>query len=94
MEELSTNKHLPLNLQSEGSSLSRIDSTFSEENEVKLKHDSESSSKALQHPSTPETLHLSGFGSCIFKSTLGGRPSSKEFSMDICSVDGSQEALS
>ena len=94
MEELRKNKHLPLNLQSEGSSLSRLDSTFSEENEIKLKHDSDSSSKALHHASTPETLHLSGFGSGIFKSTLGGRQnSSKEFSMDICSVDGSQEAL-
>ncbi len=92
MEELSTKKHLPLNLQSEGSSLSRLDSTFSEENEIKLKHDSDSSSKALHHTSTPETHHLSGFGSGIFKSTLGGRHSSKEFSMDICSVDGSQEA--
>ena len=71
-----------------------MDSTFSEENEIKLKHDSDSSSKALHHTSTPETLHLSGFGSGIFKSTLGGRHSSKEFSMEICSVDGSQEALS
>ncbi len=94
MEELRKNKHLPLNLQSEGSSLSLIDSTFSEENEIKLKHNSDSSSKALHHTGTPETLHLSGFGSGIFKSTLGGRHSSKEFSMDICSVDGSQEALS
>jgi hypothetical protein len=47
MEELSKKKHLPLNLQSEGSSLSRHDSTFSEENEIKLKHDSDSSSRAL-----------------------------------------------
>ncbi len=94
MEESGTNKHLPLNLQSEGSSISRMDSTFSEENEIKLKHDSDSSSKALHHTNTPETLHLSGFGSGIFKSALGGHHSSKEFSMEICSVDGSQEAHS
>jgi len=89
MEELSKKKHLPLNLPSEGSSLSRHDSTFSEENEIKLKHDSDSSSRALQHTSTPETLHHSGFGSGFFKSALGGRHSSKEFSMDFCSADGS-----
>ena len=68
--------------------MSRIDS-FSEENEIKLKHDSDSSSRALNHTSTPETLHLSGMGSGFFKSALGGRHSSKEFSMEICSVDGS-----
>ena len=84
--------HLPLNIMSEGSSISRRDSNFSEENEMNLKHDSDSSSRALRHTSTPETLLQSGFGSGVFKSVLGGQHSSKELSMDICSADGSQEA--
>lgn len=90
MEELTHKKHHQLNLPSESSTISRQDSTYSEENEIKLKHDSDSSSRAaFHHTSSPETLHHSGFGSGIFKSTRGGPQSSKELSMDICSVDGS-----
>lgn len=74
---------------SEGSSISRQDSTLSEENEIKLKHDSDSSSRALRHTNTPETLLQSGFGSGFFKSVLGGQRSSKELSMDLLSADGS-----
>ena len=73
---------------SEGSSISRQDSTLSEENETKLKHDSDSSSRVLR-ASTPETFLHSGLGSGFFKSVLGGQRSSKELSMDLCSVDGS-----